>query len=713
VTGVTEPRSRGEVWLDVIWQEAMEPPDQREIWQWLTEEGELPNCYAIPGRLDISGTPFVKEPWQALRHPFVREVTAMAGIQCLKTFIGEGWLLWGIENDPGPTQWLQPTDVEAKEHCEERFIPLIQEYKRIHRFFTANKNDQKTAVILFQHMWMRMEGCGAGNLQRKSVKRQMCSEIWQDAWTPGTLDEAGARLTQFTFNSKRYIESQPGEVQRDEEGEIVGDQILMAYRRGTQKQWCFRCLGCSKLQPFLWTYYRADGSPAGMRWDTTERTRKKLRGNVWGEWIWGELVQTIRYECIFCGHRHYDEPLTRRRISTNGDYAINHSGIWVPQPIGSFENESFNWNQLAVPTLNWFETKVGGVKKFLFARDQAKKGFDGLIRIFMQKVVAEAYDAEKWSHFSRLPVVDIKLDPRLPKPSIVHEGITFDIPKMGVDVQKNHFYALVQYWNANEDILNVWAGKLLTWQEVRDKQLEFKVPDEDVMVDESHRGIETVQNCTRHGHWVTVTVCGKCDKSLQTVTGAHSAGAPQKWKHAEPADHEVDPQKTEPVWLCWKAMRGADRDWFAWVPTKGRDKGKRIQLVYAWPVDRGNPCSGIRSDDPVRKELAGKDCPLITWARPTILDVAIARRDGKVEGVKLLTVKGDWNQELDRQWFSQKKVLDRNSFGQTRWRWKNFTDDHLFDCFLMCLVRKFMKQGLGAMLPPAAPEEEKKGSPPA
>src|ERR1051325_996644 len=114
--------------LSELWQQSFGEYDVREIWQWAAEEGELPNIYAVTGRLDVATCPMIKGPLEALRRKTVRHVIAMCGVQCLKTLIGELWLCWSIVNDPGPAQWLQRTDEEAKEHSRERFSKLLNSF---------------------------------------------------------------------------------------------------------------------------------------------------------------------------------------------------------------------------------------------------------------------------------------------------------------------------------------------------------------------------------------------------------------------------------------------------------------------------------------------------------------------------------------------------------------------------------------------------------
>lgn len=616
--------------LDQSWSDVCTPTDTREIYQWAAEEGELPAAYAVSGRFDISTVPFLKEPFHALRSPIVRNVVCMSGVQCLKTLIGELWLLWLVANDPGPTQWLQPDDEEAREHAEERFVPLIEKFPAVHRFYTENRHHQKTTFIRFLHMFLRVEGANnKSNTQRKSIKNQMRSEIWQhEKWIPGRLKEADSRLTQFVHNSKTYTESQPGW-----DHTYGVDDMHPAFLAGDQNVLQFHCLGCGKLQPYLWDYKRRDGTRAAIRWDETERTRRPS-----GEWRWAELMQTVRYECIYCGHRHYDEPLTRRRLAMASEF--------VPQnPDADPATRSFTWNQLAMPALSWFETKIGGVKNFLMAHAQAKLGFDKALQDFWMKVVAEPYNPAKHAAVSECETVELTEDQHASKGPIVQDGVEFVHRFMGVDVQMDHFWVLIDIWSKRGDDLTLHFQKAFSWDEVAEIQERFGVLDQNVMVDVSHRGEEVKEAAILHGH--------------------SAAGA----------------------WMCWKVLRGSDQDHFPWRPKIGALKGKTILLPYTHPPELVAPYATLPATDPRRARLKGRRCQLITWSNPTIKDVVINRRDGKLKGVVSLVARGEWNTEFNRQMHSQRKVHVDGKFGGGKWKWVKKWDDHGLDCKCQTTVR--------------------------
>lgn len=627
---------------DDHWQSRFAQADTREIWEWAADEGELPTVYAMPGKLDIDTCPMVKEPFRALKNPIVRQVTCMSGVQCLKTLIGEIWLLWSIANDPGPTQWLQPTDEEASEHAKERFLPLISSFPVVARYYTPNRHDKTTDFFRFQHMFLRMEGAAnKGNVQRKSIKNQMRSEVWQvEKWQRGRLRDASSRLTQFVHNSKAYTESQPGW-----DNAYNVDDMHGHYQSGTQEVLHFRCLSCGHSQPFHWEFRRNDGTQAAIRWDDTASTRREN-----GEWRWGELERTVRYECIACGHRHYDDPMTRRSLTGTLHFVAGAPDV--------LDHRSFTWNQLAMGNLSWFETKIGGVKNFLLAREQASRGNDAPLMDFWMKVIAQPYDPSKHQAVAELSTVDLSAEARESAADMVIDGITFVHRLAAIDVQQDWFRVVVQAWSKAGDDITLEMATCYTWEDCSQLLGKWRVPDQNVSVDVSHRGYEVKIECAKHGH-------------LAKNSGRN-------------------------VWRCWKALKGADQDTFAWKKQLPTGKTELVQLPYQWPPQVGDPCVNMRPDDPRRKLLAGKTCEVIAWSNPTIKDIVINRRDGKLKGVKSLVAQGEWNATFSAEMHSQKKVQADMKYGGGKWKYMKFRDDHSLDCVCMNTVRALQ---LGALAP--------------
>jgi hypothetical protein len=298
-----------------------------------------------------------------------------------------------------------------------------------------------------------------------------------------------------------------------------------------------------------------------------------------------------------------------------------------------------------MPNLSWYRTQIGGIWNFLHNHAKALRGNEDPLRDFFMKVVAEPYNPGKHGVFTPIEALDITSATADEKThALTFDGIRFEHRLMAVDVQADHFWILVEIWSANGDSMTLHAEKLVSWDEVADRQARFYVPDQNVSVDMSHRTQETKQECAHHGHW--------------TVTPARKK-----------------------AWLSWKALRGSEQKSFTWIPRRGPNKGNKFSLNFSGP-EWGDPCMGLPASDPKRAEFSGKLCPIYTWSNPTIKDIVITRRDGHAKGVKVIVSRGSWNEEHNRQMHSQKKVQKDG-----KWIWVKFRDDHLFDCACMNTVR--------------------------
>tara|TARA_R110000782_G_scaffold52263_1_gene112102 strand:+ start:873 stop:2669 length:1797 start_codon:yes stop_codon:yes gene_type:complete len=455
-----------------VWHDVWEPPDTRELWEWAEDNISLPSgAYAVPGRFDVSSVPFLKEPMRALLDPGVRCVSAMAAVQGLKTLLGEIWQCHCIAENPGPMQWLQPSDEDAKEHAKERTLALIESCDAINKFYTDSRHDKSTSFFRFKHMWFRMEGGGTKqnlpNVQRKSVKNQMCSEIW--LWDSGMLAEAESRLTQFAHNSKRYCEGQGG---------VAGDDWTVHWEQGTQEILNTRCQSCRAVMPLKFSTKREDGSRACMRWDDNETTRRKD-----GLWNFEEVFKTIRFECPRCGHDHFDNPSTRSKLLDDCHYIQTNDGA-------STTHRSFRWNQIIIKTIPWSKL----VERWLMAVEQRKTGDETKQTQFIQKALAEPDDP--MNRFEAVTPTPYQAKGRWKK-----LAFTF----MTVDVQSEGYWVVVRGWARDGSSRLFYAGYVLQDNEVSGKQAEFpEVGNSNVGIDAGNDAARVYRLCASQdgpGHW--------------------------------------------------------------------------------------------------------------------------------------------------------------------------------------------------------------------
>jgi len=256
-----------------------------------------------------------------------------------------------------------------------------------------------------------------------------------------------------------------------------------------------------------------------------------------------------------------------------------------------------------------------------------------------------------------------------PAGAVVHDGKTFTIFLMAVDVQTYGFWVVVEAWTPAGDDLVLWAGMLVTWEDVRAKQLEHKVPDGLVTVDCRFRPHDVFVQCTRNGSW-------------ENVPGGKR-------------------------WQCWRAAKGEAGDGFFYKARHGPQKGKAILMPYVWPLPKGDPCHGLAHDDKRVLDVRGRFCSIVVWYHGWIKSVLAERRDsgqrsdslaplGERAGVRgtscSYVLKAAWNQTYARQMYSERKEFNPTT---RKWLWIKFRDNHLWDCRCMNLTRAFMLRIIG------------------
>lgn len=446
------------------------PLDTRPLWEWAAENVVLPPSYARRGAFDVSDAIYIKEPMQALLDYTCREVVCRSGVQCLKTLISEIYILYCIVESPGPLQWIHPTPQEATNHAEERFDDLLNSCKKARDLYSPERYTVKKSFRKFRHgMYLRLDGAAnIKDLQRKSIKTQICSEVWN--WLPGHLAEAEQRTTQFGDSRKRYIESQAGN---------VGEDLDSRWLVGSQEILHFRCVECGHSQPYKWSTYRDDRSRAGMVWDENETTRRPD-----GRWIESAVIPTIRYVCVKCGHAHFDEPRTRRLMLNSSHYVRGNEDAphWL---------RSFSWNQLANISIRWVDLW----RKWILAMEADAQGEEHLKIQFIQKVLAETYDPSAFFQHHKPRTYEVQASDKWPD-----EHIRF----MTVDVQADLlFWFVVRGWSKAGDSRLHDCGELTSWDAVAAKAGEWSCAGQNVGVDSGYDTRTVYMNCAIKG-WLAM-----------------------------------------------------------------------------------------------------------------------------------------------------------------------------------------------------------------
>ncbi len=463
--------------LQQIWREAWRPPDRRPPWQWAEEHINSIPYSPIPGRFRSENSPQVREPLEAIVDPKVRLVSIIASIQSSKTCVGELALSYIIPNLPGPTLWLDQTDEDAEDQSEARLQRLFEECEAVRSLFPRDRHKRRKNTIHFRNgmsLWV-LGAHNKTNLQRRSIRWLFGDETWR--WPTGHMAEAEARVTAFGWLGKCVFMSQGGE---------ENDDTHRKFETTDMREWTFACPSCGARQPFKWE---------NIEWSKSARDEN-------GQWDFGEVRRTASLRCEGCGFQFEDTDRTRREL--------NATGSFVPQnPRAARENVGFHWNSLA--TMSW-----GALAElYLRAKDVARRGDMTLLQQFYQKRLAlpwrdyvEDYKleitktgyrkGESWEE-----TAGVTRQGRIIAAPYDAGEVAVQLIILTVDVQMDHFFAVVRAWSGNGSSRLVWNERLLSYNDIDTLQERFGIHPQLVFLDAGHATYDVYRECSQRG-WVAL-----------------------------------------------------------------------------------------------------------------------------------------------------------------------------------------------------------------
>jgi phage terminase large subunit GpA-like protein len=600
--------------------EAWKLRDRRPIWEWAHDNVTLPPVLTKTSAFSVEDSLHFCEPLDALRDDRVREINIMAPPRSGKSLIADLFIPWTIDNDPASVLHVFQDDAMAKSYAETRAMPVIKSVSAITELLQTNRHATRTKEIVFSNgLPYIVTGPALGKLQSRGFRVVIIDEPWLIAKDhAGRIAEAKARMGDFARQQRNKFLC-------ISQGGTEGDDWAQQFALGSLHEWNVECCGCRKRFVPEWEGKRSDGTRWGICYDAvkTESGRRNIRA----------AMESIRYECPHCGHPHMDTPRVKQAWNVNGCY--------VAEDGGSAKRKSYHWCGLIIDP--WADQ----VEEWIRAQDAYDDGNHQPLITFYQKRRASHYDADKAERVFELPSVELTSDKK------------YDLTFLTVDVQQDHFWAVIGGWSQAGDITVLWAGRLYGWQEIADMQRSHNIQDQCVFIDagEGSRQAEIFSECARHGHTV---------------------GA---------------------MWKSWVALKGRDRNDGFRVEVR---RGQYVYKPYSWPPAKGDPTIGLRADDPRRAELRGKYCPVVQWSNYTIKGLAKVRRDEMAAGSpRSQVIKAEWNDEFARQLHSERETTLEDKYGKRTKRWVRIgkRDNHLWDCLCMQLVAAAMAGILTAALP--------------
>ena len=469
--------------LNDIIESAWKIPEQISPWKWCELNIKNIPYSPIPGHFKSANSPWVREVMEAIVNADIREVSIIAPVQSSKTVSAELCLCYIIANFPGPCLWLSQTDADAKDQAESRLHKLFEECDAVKNLFPFDRHKKKTQTIFFSNgMTLWVLGAHAkSNLQSRSIRWLIGDETWQ--WPSGHMQQAQARVTAFGWLGKCIFLSQGGE---------ENDDTHKKFETTDMREWQFRCPKCGKFQPFKWS---------NIEWD-------KAYSDENNQIDFEKVRRTVRLVCEFCKHEIADSDANRKLLNSSAKFVAMN-------PNAAKTKVGFHWNSLA--SMSWGEL----AEMYLRAKESSKRGDIEDLKNFYQKRLALAWgDLEEDFSLDISPSGyrmgnDWELEAAIGAKNVIlpppHENKNrVRLRFLTVDVQMDHFFAVVRSWSANASSRLIYCGKLQTWEDIEILQEKFEVFPQLVFIDAGYSTFEVYRNCAKN-NWTALRGDGRKD----------------------------------------------------------------------------------------------------------------------------------------------------------------------------------------------------------
>ena len=458
-------------------------PERIPPWKWCEENVKNIPYSPIPGHFKSANSPWVREAMEAMSDPDIRLVSIVAPVQSSKTIGAELCLCYIVANFSGPCLWLSQTDADAKDQAEARLHKLFSECDAVKKLFPADRHKKKTQTVFFSNgMTLWVLGAHAkSNLQSRSIRWLIGDETWQ--WPSGHMQQAEARVTAFGWLGKCIFLSQGG---------TENDDTHRKFETTDMREWEFKCPKCGKSQPYKWS---------NIEWDKNYRDGE-------GRTDFAKVRSSVRLVCEFCKHEVADSDANRK--------LLNSSAKFVPQnPNAPATKAGFHWNSLA--SMSWGEL----AEMYLRSKESCKRGDLEDLKNFYQKRLALPWgDLEEDFTLDISPSGYRMGDDWDSEAAVGAKGAILPPPHenknrvrlrfLTVDVQMDHFYAVVRSWACDASSRLVYCAKLQTWEDVEILQNRFGVFPQLVFVDAGYSTFEVYRNCAKH-NWTALMGDGRRD----------------------------------------------------------------------------------------------------------------------------------------------------------------------------------------------------------
>ena len=533
--------------------------------EFLTKHVKKVPSGAFDGGYDPKRWPWIAESIRLFNDPRTRVMVNLWGIQTGKTLNMRLNATWLMASAPANMVIYMDNQDNAKDFSLRYLRPMFDMVDAVKSKLSPMDNPKSDVIDFADGSIVYNNSAGTEkDLQRISTRYVFGDETWQ--WPPNAIRQSMARTKAFEHVSKKMYCSQGGE---------VGDETDQIWGMTNQMEWQFQCPKCLTYQPWLWDFVRFP------------EQAKQAEG-----WNLKMVEAGTTYECCSCQHRLTDDNETRRNL--NGRFWATRESEkegWVGTHVNSLASSS--WGSLAVDMIKAREAYD------LYADDGPRK-------VFKTKYLALPWSDDGAAIAAPVKAGDYAMADDWPDEAVINragkrawlstraERNEDSIPfrTMGVDMQGDHWWAIVRRWSKDGHSRLMAFAKLATWDEVEAFAKTYDVHPGLVIVDSGFQTLIVYRETAKRG-WR----CSKGDKHESfTVKGG------QKRFYSDPQPYLV-PGLTQRAWLIV----------FSNLAAKDLMYGLRARKVHTYSRDAsGEYIAQLDSEVRRRDPKSGKT----TWVMP-------------------------------------------------------------------------------------------------
>lgn len=439
----------------------LEPSPRLTVSEWADENRVLhPKTTAEPGAWRTARVPYIREPMDSGNDPTVSQVTILksartAGSECMNNV-----LLASLDNDPGPSMFVLPTESDAKDEATGRLRRMIEDCEATRRHIPYANFARGDQISLRGPRDIYMAAAAAPRtLVRKTIRRVFFDELDNCDEAGGKLGNhlelVGERVTTFGYRSLVFSVSTPT---------TYDGAAWTAFCESDERHYYVPCPRCGEYQVFVFE---------NIKWPSRDELGGDLAVHRQADLI--EHDNLAWYECKHCSGR----------IEQDERAWMVDRGVWIPEAQKPDEALPLNCPEIValaaeVHSERW-TPKLKGEKprtrrigfqiwsayspwrtfSMIAAKFLKVKADPERLRVFVNSWLGQPFSDEIESSDSD----DIKEKKSDGPPRDQVPGWVTRLA-MGVDVQRGHFYYIVRGWGPGRRSVLIREGTCTTFDDV-------------------------------------------------------------------------------------------------------------------------------------------------------------------------------------------------------------------------------------------------------